>query len=164
MMYRSGSTFISEYSDASVFKEASKDPGINTIQERTMNYFPENPESIPTLWLNALERDMPVDPSTLPVYQPALTNSNRAPASSTELSLPSTPVSPLVPILEEVEEEEKGEADVREDRGEQDGEEGRPMSWISSGANSVHTESSAQLSQSRSSRSRSIKRKPVPIT
>lgn len=90
----------------------------------------------------------------MPVFQPSVTYSSRAPASDADLNLPSTPVSPLVPIFEE--EEEAYDFPYEQDPVE---EEGRPHSWMSSGATSMSTELSWQDQRSRT---RSIKRKPVP--
>lgn len=110
---------------------------------------------------------MPIDPSTLPVYQADQSYSNRAPASGIELSLPSTSVSPLVPIIEVDSEEEDniegpGLSNSKDDV--VDVVESRPTSWVSSGAASIDTAWSDQPSQSPRSRSKSIKRKPVPLS
>lgn len=145
---------MSSYSDATVFSEASKDPGL-TLSERKVPYSPPS-LSISAMWLNDLEKDMPVNPSSLPVFQPDASYSNRAPASSANLNLPLTPVSPLVPIMEE-ESEEEGE------QGEEQGtRDQRPTSWISSSGASVNTEWSGLQSPGDRSRTTSIKRKPVP--
>jgi hypothetical protein len=159
---RSGSTFVSSYTDTTVFSEASQDPGL-TLSERKATSFPES-LVIPTSWLNDLERDMPVDPSLLPVYQVNQSHSDRAPASSASLALPLTPVSPLVPILEEdTEEEEAGEYETDEKALDHFGD-GRPTSWISSSAASIDTQWTSVQSSSHPSHSRSIKRKPAPTS
>lgn len=157
--YRSGTTFISSYTDATVFSEASQDPGV-TFSERKTAYSLDS-LNIPAIWLSDLEKHLPADPSTLPVYQPEQSYSNRAPASSAELSLPLTCVSPLVPILEEEAEEEEME-DFEKDYGLEASDDTRHFSWNSSSAASIDTAWSDLPSQSRSSRTKSIKRKPAP--
>lgn len=143
-----------------MFSEASQDPGL-TLYERKATSYPES-LVIPTLWVNSLQTDMPMDPSQIPVYQVNQSHSDRAPASSTSLALPLTPVSPLVPIIEEdYEEEEAGEEEKDEKVLDYFSNE-RPTSWISSSGASIDTEWTGVQSSNSPSRNRSIKRKPVP--
>lgn len=176
----SGSTFVSSYTDTTVFSEASKDPGLLLLSDRKIvlqQLFSPPPPivdslTISSMWLNDLESDMPLDPSTLPVYQVNQSYSNRAPISNgIELSLPSTNVSPLVPIIEEdteeEEEEQEKEENVIEDWDEQRtdvesiGQTTRPISWSATSVDTARSSSNNQA-QSQSSKSKSIKRKPVP--